>query len=101
MLGGTIVGIVIDIIGTMKTTKVAITLPKTQLERATSIAKTNFGYKFPELVRYLLAKYIDANQELVSRLEREYQTHLLEEQIKPSKVFTNADDLIADLENEN
>ncbi|MEZ4710648.1 MAG: hypothetical protein R3A44_25845 [Caldilineaceae bacterium] len=83
----------------MKSTKVAITLPTTQLEKATEIANSNLGFKFPELVRYLLAQYIESNQTFINRLEMEYQKFLLEEKVKPSKAYTDVNELINDLEN--
>lgn len=88
----------------MTTTKVAITLPKIQLDRASKIAQNQLGFKFPELVRYLLAGYIESHQntdilgkKLIDRLEQEYETYLIKEEKQPSAAFTNVDDFINSL----
>jgi hypothetical protein len=86
--------------------KVAITFPTVQIEHAKEKARRELGFALPELIRHLLAKYLEAgnfmsHREYISpaaeeRLARELQA--FEKTKKDAKIYYDAQSLVNSLE---
>ena len=87
--------------------KIAITFPTTQLNRAREKARQEFGFNVPELLRHLMANYL---QDAPAKSSRERLSPKAEERLtkeveafykndfKGSKSYTSAQELIQALE---